>query len=199
MVTDTAPLPSPFTPLHELLPSLARANWGDLGGREFQGLRTTLNALVVSLNWRSGEGLATTNQIADRAQLSPRWVRRCLAMLEDLGVITWRRGCVVEGKPRPSWFRVNKKVLVALIDVARPMREAALRLRAQITARRIAGIRFAKRSRRSEHVELSTHLPPLSGEVSTSPPENAASSGPCEHGEPRGRASCPLCRRGIAA
>jgi DNA-binding transcriptional regulator YhcF (GntR family) len=198
MVTDAARLPSPHTPLHELIPSLQRASWGDLDGREFQGLRTTLQALVASVNWRSAEGLATTNQIADRAGLTPRWTRRCLALLEDMGLITWRRGCVVEGKARPSWFRVNKKVLVALIDKARPLREAALRIRREITARRIAGIRFAKRSRRSVHVELSADLPPLTGEVSASPPPQVAGEGgECGHGEPRGPGSCALCRRGL--
>jgi DNA-binding transcriptional regulator YhcF (GntR family) len=195
MVTETVRLPSPHTPLHELLPSLQRAHWGDLDGREFQGLRTTLQALVSSVNWKSGEGLATTNQVADRAGLTARWVRRCLALLEDMGVITWRRGCVVEGKARPSWFRVHKKVLIALIDKARPMREAALAVRREITARRIAGIRFARRSRRSVHVELSTDLPPLPGEVSTSPP--AVAQIECRHGDPGGSRACALCRRGL--
>lgn len=147
-------------PLPSLMTSLSRAGWGDLAGREWQGVRTTLAALVAQLPHRSGEGLTTAEQIATSAGLSVRWVRRCLHVLEDLGLILWRRGGVQSGKPAPSHIRVVKKVLVDLIRAARPLKDAADAARRAATTARLAMLRRLyvgpqARNRRSAHVALS--------------------------------------------
>lgn len=195
-MTAHAPLPS-------LVTSLARAGWGDLAGREWQGVRTVLRALVDSLPYRAGQGDVTEPQIAQRAGLSLRWTRRCLHMLEDLGVIVgWRRGGAVLGRPIPSWLRVSKRALLDLIHAARPAREVADAKRRALTLARIAGLRYVRHNRRSAHAALSTGLPTPPGETpSLSPPvvDRSAPDGACEHGEPRGARYCAPCRRGIAA
>src|SRR5699024_151837 len=118
--------PTAHWPLSSLLRSLARAGWGELSGREWQGVRSVLRAVVDSVPDRAGEGHVTEPQVAQRAGLSLRWTRHCLHLLEDLGVIAqWRRGGIVAGRPAPSWLRLSKRALVALVEAARPMREAA--------------------------------------------------------------------------
>ena len=189
-------------PLPSLLTSLQHAGWGPLAERELQGVRAVLVGLVGKLPHRSGQGLVTVAQIADATGgYSTKWVARCLHVLEDLGLIEWRRGGVIAGAPQPSWVRVNKTALVALIQQARPMLQAVLAARRALTEARLAGISYLKaRNRRSAHVELSADLHPLTGEVSTEPPRSVDSHGePCEHGEPRGPRYCPLCRRGLPA
>ena len=189
MTTAHAPVPA-------LVTSLARAGWGDLAGREWQGVRTVLRALVDSLPHRSGEGFVTEPQVAQRAGLSLRWTRRCLHVLEDLGVIVqWRRGGVIAGRPAPSWLRLSKRLLVALIEAARPLREAANAARRAQTLARLAGLANVRRKRRSGHAALSADLPTPQGESPGDSPPPVDKSTPCEHGEPRGRRYCALCRR----
>jgi hypothetical protein len=190
--------------------SLSRAGWGELSGRQWQGVRSTLHALVDRLPHRSGEGLSTAEQVAASTGLSVAWTRRCLHALEDLGVITWRRGGIAYGKPTPSWFRISKRRLVDLVKAARPVREAAERAHRKTTAARIASTRmwFSKAQppgyqRRSAHAQLSGSPHPLTGEVSTTPPVDVGlfAPGECDHGyreddrldtgEPR----CAVCRR----
>lgn len=152
-----------------LVGSLARAGWGELGGREWQGVRSVLRALVDLLPYRSGAGLVTAAQVAEAAGLSPRWVRRCMCVLEDAGVITWHRGGVVAGRPQPSVVRVSKRAVVALIEAARPLREARDAARRTATLARLRELRTGYvrarggYRRRSAHAELSTTLPPLRG------------------------------------
>lgn len=191
--------PTPHWPVPSLLRSLARAGWGDLSGREWQGVRSVLRALCDSLPDRSGEGHVTEPQIAQRAGLSLRWTRRCLHVLEDLGVVaSWRRGGIVDGRPTPSWLRLSKRVLVALVDAARPIREAADVARRALTVARIAGLRNV-RNRRSDHAALSARLHSPIGGGNDRTSAGTVDNSPCEHGEPRGPGSCALCRRGIAA
>lgn len=197
-----------YAPVPALLTSLQRAGWGDLAGREWQGVRTTLHALAAQLPHKSGQGWSTAEQVATAAGLSARWVRRCLALLEDMGVIEWRRGGVVAGEPAPSWFRIVKAAVVELIRAARPIREAADAARRTATRARIAAARAvrrpAQRSRRSAHAELSASLPTPSGEDSrpqsspvvrstTATPATAYIAVVCDHGGEAGR--CPMCRR----
>jgi hypothetical protein len=200
---------SPSAPLPSLMTSLSRAGWGDLAGREWQGVRTTLHALVDRLPHRSGEGVSTAEQVAASTGLSLRWTRRCLQALEDLGLIEWRRGGIAYGKPTPSWFRISKRTLVGLVRAARPMRQAAERAHRTATAARILKTRmwFSKAQspgyrRRSVHAELSSGLHPLSGEVSTTPPrkDDLFARVECDHGYyeddrlDSGAPRCAMCR-----
>ena len=202
--------PSPHAPTRDLVTSLRRAGWGDLGGREWQGVRSTLDALVSLLPYRSGEGLVTATQVADAAGLSERWVRRCMTVLEDLGVITWSRGGVAGDRLIPSAVRIVKRALCELIAQARPLREAAVLARRAITRDRLAKARHLRLPdryrRRSVHAELSADPPTPKGEGPTARPSTAEGNdvrptipATCEHdgdagvmrdGTPR----CPMCR-----
>jgi len=192
--------PTSRWPVPSLLRSLARAGWGDLSGREWQGVRSVLRALCDSLPDRSGEGHVTEPQIAQRAGLSLRWTRRCLHVLEDLGIVaSWRRGGIVNGRPTPSWLRLSKRALVALVEAARPLREAADAARRSETRQRVAGVLWAVRSRRSDRAALAAGLHSPTGGGSPPTSAGAVDNRPCGHGEPRGPAACALCRHGIAA
>lgn len=115
----TVPTPTASWPLPSLITSLKRAGWGTLHGRKYQGVRSTLLALEGLLPHRSGEGRVTAWQISEAAGLSERWTRRCLSVLEELGIIRWSRGTIIDGKPAPSFIRVHKRVLATLVRLAR--------------------------------------------------------------------------------
>ena len=163
--------PTAFWPLPSLLRSLSRAGWGPLSGREHQGVRSVLTALANRLPDKSAEGLSTAEQISASAGLSERWTRRCLTVLEDLGLIVWQRGGVIDGRPAPSFFQVVKSRLVALIAKARGTRDTAEAEHRAKTQQRItaAGLKYTMRpgrrrktkpakSRGSAHAELSASL-----------------------------------------
>lgn len=169
---------SPGAPLPSLMRSLRRAGWGELTGREWQGVRSVLMAVVDHAADGSGVAQTTAYQIADSAGLSSRWTRRCLHVLEDLGIITWSRGGVAYGKPQPSLFTVIKRRIVELIREARPEKDARDLARRAETSERLRTLRspFVKapprRFRRSVHAELDNSPRPY-GEKPTgvSPPE----------------------------
>lgn len=115
----TPTVPNASWPLPALLTSLANAGWGDLAGREHAGLRATLRGLEALLPHGSAKGHGTAWQVAQRAGLSERWTRRCLGLLEDLGIIRWQRGTIIDSRPEPSRFTVVKSALVRLIRIAR--------------------------------------------------------------------------------
>lgn len=159
--------PTAHWKVRSLLQSLSRAGWGDLAGREWQGVRSTLSGLADQVHRESGQGWTTAYQVAQSAGLSERWVRHCLGLLEDGGFITWSRGGVIDGAPQPSYFRIVKTRLVDLIRAARPMKDAADRARRVATGKRIGHMRFIRseeRRRRSDHTELSTSPRPLRGD-----------------------------------
>jgi len=197
--------PTAHRETRSLVTSLARAGWGELGGASMQGCRSVLVALVNSLPWQAGAGLVTVSQVADRAGLSERWVRTRMHLLEDLGVIEWTRGAVVDGRPTPSWVRIVKTMLVQLIELARPALDAITAGRRAATLARIQGlkrlyVRPRKRNPLPVHAELSTYPHPLTGESPTgddSPPVDNTheSRSPmyaiCEHHEIANR--CPIC------
>lgn len=199
-----------------LLTSLSRAGWGVLAPREYQGVRATLRGLVDQLDHRTGQGWTTADQVAVSTGLSSRWTRRCMQLLEDLGVIVWHRGGVRDGNPTPSWVRIVKTALLDLIHAARPVRDDAERERRKATRERLAGIRYmrSQRSHRSGHAELSASPPTPTGEVSTPDlPERSndmrqmlpgVDSPVCPHGGDArrlvsGASRCPDCRREEAA
>lgn len=186
-------------PTRDILTSLARAGWGDLAGSEHKGTRAMLRALVDLLPYGSGEGLVTAPQIADASGYSERWVRSRLVELERLGLILWRRGGVVAGRCIPSHVRIVKGAVLALIGVARSVKDAVLSARRALTGRRVEHLRFVMGRRRSlirNSVQASS---PSRGSLRTLPRGGASPAVECSHGEPRGETYCPLCRRGITA
>lgn len=154
-----------------ILDALRRAGWGELRGPAFRCHRAILDSLVAaSRNQRSdyaGFFTITTNQLADRAGYTDRHIRACLPDLEDLGVITWHRGGVVEGRPRPGHMRINKKTLVDLVRAARPVYDRLLNQRRRETSERLRKLNrtvlFPQKPRRvsvdNSHAEMVSALP----------------------------------------
>lgn len=147
---------------HVLINALERAGWGNLAGHDFRGVRTVLAALTRTLDARSGTGKATAWQIAERAGYTERWTRRCLQILEELELIEWDRGGIVDGKPVPSWFRVSKRALLILISIARKREDGRNGEQRAATRKRITDYRLdrirSRRKRRSDHAEVLTAL-----------------------------------------
>lgn len=145
-------------PLPHLMAMLSRRGWGPLAGREWQGVRSTLRAVVERVPWRSGQGRVLLWDITESAGLSDRWVRRCLGVLDELGVIEWWPGGIAHGRPQPSWVRINKSVLVDLIRIAQPGHDKRLLAYRAAVAARLATLRApwiqSKRAR---------NRPPLGG------------------------------------
>lgn len=201
-ITAHAPLPN-------ILASLDQASWGDLRGREWHGVRAIIRGVCALVDYRTGVGAATAAQVADAAGYSAKSAYRYLPEAEAMGALTWTRGGVVAGRTVPGYFRVSKRWLLALAASGRVSLAEIRAKRAALRAARVAGLRFVmpgRRSRRSERVDITASLSPLSGESSTAPPRKeihiAGDAGlpECDHGLPRkrmasGEYECPLCRQ----
>lgn len=123
--------------MSETLPAivarLARAGWGDLP----LGHKAVLSGLAIVLDPHAGAGTVTAWQIAQASGRSERRTRDVLHALEAEGFITWARGWLDKGRPRPGWVRVSKTKLWALIRPARRAADAARAQRANALTRRI--------------------------------------------------------------
>lgn len=132
-------------PLGDLVAALSRAGWGPLRGAENRCARAILEAIARNSKFekldRAGMTRITLNQIADRAGYSDRHVRRWMPVLEDLGLITYHRGGVKDGKPEVGALRVSKKLLVRWIMEARETYNRLLARRQEETAKRLASLR----------------------------------------------------------
>ncbi len=163
-------------PLPVLLDKLARRGWPGLDRRHGNVLR----ALCAVLPHRSAEGKATAYQLADAAGYSSRWTRDTLAELEALGVITWHRGGVRQGKPLPSLFRVVKRRLVELLADGAQAYVEAVAQRNAATRARIAGLAACFPHPSKAHRPRSDHA-----EVAASPTlRREVTGGAAEPGEP---------------
>lgn len=164
-------VPTAAWPADRLLTTLQRRGWGpDLDDVQ-PGLRTVLHALVSLLPYKSAQGTVTAAQVADAAHLSVRWTRHCLAQLEDLGYIVWRRGWLEQGRPRAGYIRLVKaKLAEACRRLSGWLDERRQRRRVE-TAHRVATtlhqdtLRVGKRRKPlSARAELGSTLHPLQGE-----------------------------------
>lgn len=207
------------TPPRVLLQSLCRAGWGELAGREWQGVRSTLSAIVSKARGRKALD-CTVWQIAQSAGLSEKWTSRCLWILEGLGVIRWQRGFIDEGKPMPGLIEIVRYVLLDLVRQAWKQGYSKWTERRAETARRLALLKKTTANiRRSHRTELSSHLnseylsAPQSAErdiqAQTPPPDwaigkedtmtSAIASDEdnplCTHGYTKGGTACPSCNR----
>lgn len=202
----SAGLPTAAWSLPSLVNALGRGGWGALDGRAGQGVRSVMHALVALLPHKSAEGTLTAAQVADAAGLSLRWVRDRLQLLEAAGLVTWSRGFIDRGKPKPGRIRVNKRLLAQLVRDQRPAMDARRQLRREQFAERLKGIRNPHRVKYrplSDRAELGSPLPPDGGgtyrrSAPRGGPMPDAATHPCPHGEPRGWRCCPLCRRNAA-
>lgn len=159
----TATKPNASWPLPALLRSLRKAGWGILAGYEYQAVRGTLLGLADCLPDLSARGQATVLQIQASAGVSERWIRRCLNVLEDLGVIEWTRGTIIAGSPTPSYFTISKRALVHLILIARDELTRRLREHKQKYLARLQQLRKQtlpryRKENPGSRAELSTSL-----------------------------------------
>lgn len=134
---------------YQLVDALRRAGWGILRGSENRCARTLLETLAGTMRTLKtdtrGYMTITASQLADRAGYSERHVRRWLPILEDLGILSWSRGWIEEGKPQPGSMKINKAALVDYVQDARiQYDEAVLPLRAAKTAARLAKLRLLR-------------------------------------------------------
>ncbi len=134
----TAAIATAAWSLDALTLTVGRRGWGDqLAGKSQKGVRAVLDALWRLLPHESAEGDLTAAQVADVAGYSLKWTRHCLQQLEALGVITWRRGYLKDGRPQAGWIRVSKRRLAELARKARGYLDDIRHDRARETAQRI--------------------------------------------------------------
>ena len=113
--------PTPYWDTTVLVRSLRSAGWGVLSDHSTKGVRNVLVALTDFTNEKTGVGKSTAFQISIHAGLSERWTRHCLHVLEDMGLLVWKRGIIACGDGYPSTFTINKKILCELIKHARTL------------------------------------------------------------------------------
>lgn len=128
-------------PVFQILAALRRAGWGELKGAKYRVHRVILDTLV-SVSRSQNQDLAgtftiTATQLADQASYSERHVRTALQELDSWGIITWHRGGIFEGAPKPGWLRINKKTLVDMVHAARPEYDRELNRRRRETRARL--------------------------------------------------------------
>jgi hypothetical protein len=187
-----------------LVDELDRSGWGDLATPDMRAPRRVLRAIATLLAHDKrdldGQGQMTVRQIAAVAQYHPKTVSLALRKLDELGAVSWQAGHPAIGtfQALPGVVRVSKKVLVAMIRVFRPLKDAAeaaarLAIAADINRR----IRNAKAfgaallrdryRRRSAKVEAASTLPPERGGPAANPPGKPGSAAlqyllaTCEH------------------
>lgn len=134
---------------YQLVDALRRAGWGILRGSENRCARSLLATLAGTMRSLKtdarGYMTITAAQLAARAGYSERHVRRWLPILEDLGILSWSRGWIEEGKPQPGSMKLNKNALVKIVNDARvEYDEAVLPLRAAKTKARLARLRLLR-------------------------------------------------------
>lgn len=133
-------------PVFQILAALRRAGWGQLKGAKYRVHRVILDTLV-SVSRSQNQDLAgtftiTATQLADQASYSERHVRTALQDLDSWGIITWHRGGIFEGAPKPGWLRINKKTLVDMVHAARPEYDRELNRRRRETRARLEQFRL---------------------------------------------------------
>jgi hypothetical protein len=165
-MTTCTTVPSAAWSLDRLVSSLQSHGWGELDGPENAGLQKVMTALESLLPWESAEGQLTRAQVADAAGMTPKWAGHCLRRLEQLGVITWRRGWLDHGRPRAGWIRVLKHRLAEMcravrgyLDARRAQRRIDTHERLQKTLRQRTVPPWKLHRPLSRRGELSSTLP----------------------------------------
>jgi hypothetical protein len=170
-------------PLPVILRAVRRDGWGDLAGAHNRSLRGALAALADLLPGTTAAGDVTVWEVAQASAYSERWTRVALGRLEALGLLTWERGTIVQGRPTPSWIRLSKRLLVELLRAARRLRVARDQAHNADRAARLARLRQAtlpphKQKPRSDRPALNAGPRPLRGETGAAEASPAATATP---------------------
>lgn len=151
----------------DILAALARVGWGPFRGRAWTYRRIVLQTLAIMAREQhsslSADVIGSAPQIADRAGCHEKTVRRCLRDLEDLGLVTYQRGGIWDGRPCPSTIRIIKTRIVEITLAFRPRHDAALEARRLETLARITALEKAKvrpRQRAAAHADFAPSLSP---------------------------------------
>ena len=163
--------PNAGWPVYTLLSRWSRSGWSVLSGRAYQGCRSVLRGLADAITDARGDSKTSVQitvwQLSERAGLSERWTAHLLAYLEDLGLVKWWRGRIIEGKPVPSRITIQRQRLAALVRDALHLGDQRDREHVAVVAERIKRLgspRFMNK-RRSRHVELDSIPHPHRGVV----------------------------------
>ncbi len=184
--TRATPTATAAWPIDTLIGALARRGWGPIAA-ETQGVRTVLRALVDVLPHGSAEGRATAGQLADVTGLSERWVRRCLARLEQVGLVQWTRGWIERGRKVPSLFRISKRTIAAWVRAAAGDLDERRTERAEQAAERIADLRTGTVPPRRRRQRPAAPQP-----APARPQRSGTQLRPSPHEEVTGRAADPV-------
>ena len=162
--------PNAGWPVYTLLGRWSRSGWSVLSGRSYQGARSVLRGLADAItdarDSRSSVKI-TVWQLSERAGLSERWTGFLLGYLERLGLITWWRGRIINGKAVPSRITIQRQRLAALVRDALHLGDKKDCKHVADVAARIAKMgtpRFMVKKPKS-HVELDSIPHPLRGVV----------------------------------
>ena len=163
--------PNAGWPVYTLLSRWGRSGWSVLSGRSYQGCRSVLRGLSDAITEARADSKTsvkiTVFQLAERAGLSERWTGYLLGYLEQIGLIVWWRGRIINGKPVPSRITIQRSRLAALVKDAVHVGDKKDREHVADVAARLAKMgtpRFMHK-RRSSHVELDANPHPLRGIV----------------------------------
>lgn len=205
--TGAAPVRlSPFQPASELVDALHRAEWHGTNRRWHAAMLNVLRAIASLLAENAaadaaGAGEMTQVQIAGRAYVDERTVRRWLPVLVRLQLIAWAPGVPAVGtfQARPGHVRVHKKRVIAFVALCRRLKDAARDAHHEaVRARLVEQIRdarafWASRLRRSAKADTNVRpsLPQEGGGTEHGPPGDPWAT--CEHDHVPGK--CPTCRR----
>lgn len=146
--------------VQDLVDGLASSGWGPLAGPKWRATRQLLQTLAKLARSqhtdRRGVLTMSASQIIEQAGYGETWGRKNLHVLEDLGVIRWERGGIVNARPQPSRIRIVKTALREIRSAAKPSHDDAERRRREAFARRLLTIRNARLvSRRCTSVHVS--------------------------------------------
>jgi alkylated DNA nucleotide flippase Atl1 len=168
--------------------ALAAYGWGRMWGRSYGAQRHILRVLAGA---PEGGLVTTAAQIAATAGISERWARTCLHRLESAGIITWRRGTLDNGTPRPGFIRIVWETVALLVDEAKAIAEERAQAAREALAMALTRLqtttqpapwrrRLARQGKTpSHHGRNSDQSPtgPVGGTRKRAPREDAASGG----------------------
>lgn len=179
MSAGTRPPRARSQSVQDIVDGLASSGWGPLAGASLRAVRCFLIVLAKLARGahmdQRGVLTMSASQIIEQASYGETRGREALHCLEELGVIVWERGGIVDGKPTPSRIRIVKTVLRQMRNAAKPIHDETEQRRRDEFAKRLEQVRLATlvpRHRRSDHLPTAdspTHYVRSGGRTATAP------------------------------
>lgn len=161
-------VPNASWPVQALIRRWSRSGWGDMNEARYRGVVRTLMALGDAVaEERNGRDSCriTTGQLAARSGYCAKWTQTSLNYLEQLGLITWTRGGIWNGKPRPSRIVIQRARLAAITREAMQIGDERDRVHCEAVREKIRKLGSPRwlQSRGFRHVEAAATPRPLRG------------------------------------